>query len=60
MRLDGSVKSGLDCIPSTYGVCHMIKRSIREAIALARAGVDRKGRLHRVYVMATSPKWSVL
>lgn len=37
-----------------------IKRSVREAIALAKAGVARVGYLHRVYVMATSPKWSLL
>lgn len=38
----------------------MIKRSVREAIALALAGVSRKGHMHKVFVMATSPKWSAL
>jgi hypothetical protein len=40
----------------------MIKRAVIEAVRIAhRAGLtNRAGVMHRVYVMATSPLWSLL
>lgn len=37
-----------------------IRTAVIEAVIAARVGWDRKGYMHRVYVMVTSPRWSAL
>lgn len=37
-----------------------IRRAVIDALVAAHAGWDRIGYLHHIYVMHTSPKWSVL
>lgn len=38
----------------------MIRSAVVDAVLAARLGRERKGYLHHVHTMATSPKWSLL